>query len=82
MVNPSEEDNNVNEPAAAYTSSRLRIYNSFQQANESENINAAKQSPEERLKEVVQLIMRTYGVTESILRERSKSNKITIKIAE
>ena len=50
----------------------LRNYKSFDEAAEAEALDAARQSPEERLRETVDLILRVYGVTEAELAARRK----------
>ena len=78
LVNTMEENPNknkeVNEPGVLYKSERLSIYSSFEAAAEAEAKYVAKQDPVDRIKEVVQLILKIFPLTE----KNSNSNKIYI----
>ena len=78
---PNEEQHELNEPTPSYGAKpkpRLRIYNSFEEAAEAEARDAAEQSPIERIRETVELILRVYGVTREELMARKKTRRITI----
>jgi len=71
----------VNEPSPAYTpmkGMKLRIFHSFEEANAYDACEAARQAPLDRIRKTVQLILRTYGVTEEDLRKRRKKLKLEI----
>jgi len=53
----------------------LHRYKSFDYAAEA--LNAARRSPEERLRETVELILRVYGLTEAKLAARRKKLSLT-----
>jgi len=57
---------------------KLCIFDSFEAAAEADAEDAAKKSPLEGLRETVELILRTYGVTREQLIERRKKMHITI----
>ncbi len=83
MDYPESDQNSekVNEPNAIYHfsgSKKLRVFHSFKEAEDAENVDAANKSPVERIKETVQLILRVYGVTQRELNMRKKNNRITI----
>jgi hypothetical protein len=61
---------------------KLRIFNSWEEAAEAEAMDSAKQSPVERLRETVELILRVYGVTREELSKRAKKLHITITRSE
>lgn len=57
---------------------KLRIFNSWDEAERAEALNNSRQHPLERIKETVELILRVYGVTQKQLNDRRK--KLHIKI--
>lgn len=57
---------------------KLRIYHSFEEAEGDASANDAKQSPLERIRETVELILRVYGVTQQQLNERKRNLHINI----
>lgn len=75
-----EEENKgkVNEPPVAYSGNNLSVYTSFDDAAKRELADVLKQSPEDRIRETVQLILRVYGVTQEELNKRKRNMKITI----
>lgn len=72
----TSENDKATEPSAAYHS--LKIFNSFEEAEIFQIKCVLKQSPAERIKETVELILRAYGLTREQLKERKRSNTITI----
>ncbi len=58
---------------------KLRIFKSFEEADEAEARDAAIQSPVERIRETVELILRVYGVSREQLMSRTK--KLNINFA-
>ena len=72
----SEDENKVNEPVAAYYS--LKIFSSFEEAEIFQIKSILKQSPAERIRDTVQLILRAYDITREQLKGRKRDNKITI----
>ena len=78
---PDEEKNNANEPGAGYNSLRgksVRIFQSFEEAEKWENEVASGKTPEERIRDAVQLTLRAYGVTQEELNKRRGKMRITI----
>ncbi len=77
--NANAKDQNLSEPAASYiTKNKLQFFNSFEEASQSEAKYIISQSPIERLRQTIELILRAYNVTRQNLRERKSSNRITI----
>lgn len=75
------EHNEVNEPPATYTpmkGMKLRVFHSFEEAEEAEAYAVSQQPPLERIRETVELILRTYGVTQEQLNNRRKKLHINI----
>lgn len=67
--NNSENDQNKShEPEVAYKA--IRIFNSFEEAEEADIRETLAQSPEERISETVDLILRVYGFTQKELNKR------------
>lgn len=58
--------------------SRIKIYNSFEECKQDEIVAIINQSPIQRLRQTVELILRVYNVTRESLREKKHSNRITI----
>lgn len=78
---PSEKNEQLNEPLVPYGTRRLgklQIFKSFEEAAEAEALQYALQAPIERIRETVELILRTYGVTREQLIARRKKLHITI----
>ena len=76
---PDEEPNELNEPHASYGASKkmkLRIFKSFEEANEADAKEAALRTPEQRIKDTVELILRVYGVTREEIKARNKKLRI------
>ena len=71
--------NKVNEPAVSYGRPELTFFNSFEEM-EIDDINTVlKQSPAQRIKETVELILRIYGFTRESLKKRKPDNEIYFK---
>ncbi len=74
-------NNILNEPAVTFGGRRLgklSVFRSFEEAAEAEALADARQIPQERIKETVELILRVYGVTREELKARR--NKLHINI--
>lgn len=71
----SEDENKVNEPLASHS---IKIFSSFEEAEIFQIKSILKQSPAERIRDTVELILRVYGFTREQLKERKSDNKITI----
>ena len=78
MDGEEENKGKLNEPSVTYTGKTIRVYDSFDAAAKGELADVLKQSPEDRIRETVQLILRVYGVTQEELNRRPKKMKITI----
>ncbi len=61
-----------------FAGKKIRIFKSFEEAEEAEAMEIARQSPVERLRETVERILRVYGVTREQLKARDKKLHITI----
>ncbi len=72
----SEEKDKVAEPSAAYHN--FKIFSSFEEAEIFQIKSILKQTPAQRIKDTVELILRIYGVTREQLKERKRDNKVTI----
>lgn len=72
----TSENDKATEPSAAYRS--LKIFSSFEEAEIFQIKRVLKQSPAERIRETVELILRAYGLTRKQLKERKRSNTVTI----
>lgn len=57
---------------------RIYIFNSFEAAKEKEINDIIKQSPVDRLRQTVELILRVYKVSREDLKNRTASHKIRI----
>ena len=68
----------MREPKAVYKKERLRIFHSFEEAEETELQKAANQKPVERLRETVELILRIYGFSRQQLLERPPDDALMI----
>jgi hypothetical protein len=60
------------------TKDRIRIFNSFEEAKESEIQDLINQSPIDRLKQTVELILRVHQVSREHLKSRTATGKIRI----
>jgi hypothetical protein len=56
----------------------LRIYRSLEEANEAELLRTIEQTPEERVAEAVELILRVYGFTRESLKQRKPDTRVRI----
>ena len=77
----SEEKNeeNINEPESLYfINDELKIYNSFEKQEDDQRKHSASLTPLERLKQTVELIIRSYGYTRESLKNLETDNKVTI----
>jgi len=75
MAKSKKKKGNVaNEPVVKY--GNLVFFNSFEQQKEYEVQEVLKQSPVERIKETVDLILRMYGFTRETLKNRRPDNTI------
>ena len=63
------------------TKDRIRIFNSFEEAKTTEIQDIIKQSPVDRLRHAVELILRVYQVSREDLKSRATTGKIRIIIA-
>lgn len=76
-----DKANEVNEPAngyRAFAGKRIRVFKSFEEMEEAEAAEIAAQSPEQRIRETVQLILRVYGVSQAELSNRKRDTRIQI----
>ncbi|MET3115583.1 hypothetical protein AAKU52_003333 [Pedobacter sp. CG_S7] len=60
------------------TKNRIRIFNSFEEAKETEIQDIIRQSPIERLRHTVELILRVHQVSREDLKNRTATGKIRI----
>ncbi|WP_316743087.1 hypothetical protein [Pedobacter antarcticus] len=60
------------------TKDRIRIFNSFEEAKETEIQDIIKQSPIDRLRHTVELILRVHQVSREDLKRRTATGKIRI----
>lgn len=80
-TNHNDENKELNEPHTPYHTGakmKLRIFSSFEKANEADAMDAAMQAPMDRIRDTVQLILRVYGVTEELLEKRRGKLHINI----
>jgi|GEM_PF-3834730 len=78
---PDEKQNQANEPSMGYGAMKgmkLRIFHSWEEMTQAEIEASLKQTPEERIRETVELILRVYGVTREELSNRKEKLKLTI----
>ena len=83
MAEDKQEENKqeLNEPQVHYgavAGKKIRIYYSFEEAAEAEAFASAEQSPEDRIRETVELILRVYGVSREELKSRKLDKHIKI----
>lgn len=71
-------DKCMTEESIIFVRMKLRVYKSFEEQAADEAAEAAKQSPLERIRETVELILRVYGVSREELKKRKKSNRIKV----
>ena len=57
---------------------RIKIFNSLEESKQDEINYIINQSPIERLRQTVELILRVYNVTRESLKEKKINNRITI----
>lgn len=57
---------------------KVKIHKSFEQAEQDALDAALQQTPTDRLRETVELILRTYNTTRAELMNRKRDNKIRI----
>jgi hypothetical protein len=57
---------------------QISFFDSYEDAQAASDSAAAAKAPEQRLADTVQLILRTYGVTEAQLKERIRDNRLKI----
>lgn len=60
------------------TKDRIRIFNSFEEAKQTEIQEIIKQSPIDRLRHTVELILRVHQVSREDLKRRTATGKIRI----
>lgn len=60
------------------TKDRIRIFNTFEEAKETEIQDIIKQSPIDRLRYTVELILRVHQVSREDLKNRTATGKIKI----
>lgn len=60
------------------TKDRIRIFNSFEESKETEIKDIIKQSPIDRLRHTVELILRVHQVSREDLKSRTATGKIRI----
>ena len=72
----------LNEPTTPYQKSHIKIFHSFEDAEKDEIKTALTQTPIERIKETVELILRAYNTTREDLKNRSSSKTIKIISAQ
>jgi len=74
-MNSSSGSKSLGKP---FVGKKIRIFKSFEEAEEAEAMDIAQQSPAERLRETVERILRVYGVTREQLVARHKKLHINI----
>ncbi len=77
----SDEENITKEPAAVYHT-ELKVFHSFEEQELDLLKEFAIQSPEQLMKDAVEMILRTYGVSRIDLLNRKYDNLITVKTNE
>lgn len=65
-------------PVVVSSANRIKIFNSLDESKQDEINYIINQSPIERLRQTVELILRVYNVTRESLKEKKQSNRITI----
>ncbi|MES2446261.1 MAG: hypothetical protein V4546_03705 [Bacteroidota bacterium] len=77
--NISENQQKVSEPLVSYqTKCTIKIFKSFEEAKQDELDFIIKQSPIERLRQTVNLILKVYKVNREELKARNNFKKIKI----
>jgi hypothetical protein len=82
---PEGNNDQLNEPHALYGEKKkmkLRIFHSFEEAAEAEALADAQQTPVERLRETVELILKVYGVTREQLKARNRKLHLHIIVGK
>ncbi|MEJ5995427.1 hypothetical protein WG904_13450 [Pedobacter sp. Du54] len=74
---------NANQPIKLVTpivpsQKRIKIYKSLEESKKDDVNYIINQSPIERLRQTVDLILKVYNVTRESLKQRKRSNRITI----
>lgn len=70
--------NKAEEPEVALDKNKIRIFHSFEEAEEAEIKDTLNQTPKERIAETVGLILRVFGITRDGLKKRKTNNSIKI----
>lgn len=73
-----QTQNALNEPIIEYIKPPIKIFTSFKEAEDNQIDNVLQQSPEERIHETVELILRTYNTTRDELKKRDRSKTLKI----
>ena len=73
----ADKKNKVNEPDMTYKP-KIMLFKSFEEQEEYEMEQLARQDPVKCLKDTVELILRAYGFTRETLSKRKTSGKIKI----
>jgi hypothetical protein len=60
---------------------KIHVFNSFEAAKEKEIQDIIKQSPVDRLRQTVELILRAYNVSREDLKNRTATRRIRIILA-
>jgi len=80
MQDNEENKDKVNEPGTGYhRPARVRIFHSFEEARESELEDIIARSPLERIRQTVELIIRTYGFSRGYTGKEKPDNHIHIR---
>lgn len=82
MAKNKKKKKEVNEPAVEYKRREFKFFTSFEEMDEYDRLQTLKQSPEKRLQETVELILRVYGLTRESLKNRKRDNIIYFDKAE
>jgi hypothetical protein len=79
QVPVKQVENKVNEPEVAYQKNhKIRIFHSFEEAEEADLEEILNIAPVDRVRYTVDLILRMYKLTREDLKKRIPNNKITI----
>jgi hypothetical protein len=69
---------NLSKESVIFVRMKLQVYKSFEEQAAAEAAEAANQTPLDRIRETVELILRVYGVSREDLINRKKSNRIKV----